>query len=143
VHMRDDGPAQQQGADLGLEGASSGLNGAPSGPEAGNEADKSSGDPIVGPLPGGIAASESRCDRCGVVHRAPEEALEREAEACRIGEAQYVDPETGYAVLTSAFLARRKRCCGYACRHCPFGHFRVTWAAGRSSSGESSPETSW
>ncbi len=36
------------------------------------------------------------------------------------GEAGYTDPRTGLFVLTSAWLARRGRCCGSGCRHCPY-----------------------
>ena len=31
----------------------------------------------------------------------------------------YIDPLSGYKVFTSAALGRRK-CCGNACRHCPY-----------------------
>ena len=30
----------------------------------------------------------------------------------------YIDPETGFAVLTAAFLLKRSYCCGSGCRHC-------------------------
>lgn len=40
------------------------------------------------------------------------------------GESTYIDPKTGYTVFT--ILAERKGgCCGYKCRHCPYGHFNV------------------
>jgi hypothetical protein len=32
----------------------------------------------------------------------------------------YVDPATGYHVLTATFLLERGRCCGCSCRHCPY-----------------------
>ena len=32
----------------------------------------------------------------------------------------YMDPLTGYFVLTSGFLRRRGTCCGNGCRHCPW-----------------------
>jgi hypothetical protein len=32
----------------------------------------------------------------------------------------YLDPETGLAVLTSAELLDRGRCCDTGCRHCPY-----------------------
>ena len=32
----------------------------------------------------------------------------------------YVDPRTGYMVLTAAFLAERGTCCDAGCRHCPY-----------------------
>jgi ATP-binding cassette subfamily B (MDR/TAP) protein 1 len=37
----------------------------------------------------------------------------------------YVDPVTGYQVLTGAALLRRGACCGNSCRHCPYGHINV------------------
>jgi Family of unknown function (DUF5522) len=32
----------------------------------------------------------------------------------------YVDPGTGYTVLTAGYLARRDSCCDSGCRHCPY-----------------------
>lgn len=32
----------------------------------------------------------------------------------------YIDPETGFAVLTAEFLLKRGYCCGSSCRHCPY-----------------------
>lgn len=32
----------------------------------------------------------------------------------------YMDPATGYFVLTAGFLLRRGTCCGNGCRHCPW-----------------------
>jgi len=32
----------------------------------------------------------------------------------------YVDPASGYTVLTSAFLLERGTCCDSGCRHCPY-----------------------
>ena len=40
--------------------------------------------------------------------------------ACLRGEAGYIDPTSGYFVLTAVFLERRKNCCGAGCRHCPY-----------------------
>lgn len=37
----------------------------------------------------------------------------------------YVDPVTGFMVLTAGFLTRRGRCCGSGCRHCPYGYEAV------------------
>jgi hypothetical protein len=51
-------------------------------------------------------------------HRA--EILARHREAVEADQAGYTDPATGYLVLTAAFLAARKRCCGNGCRHCPY-----------------------
>jgi len=36
----------------------------------------------------------------------------------------YIDPLSGYKVFTSAALSKRK-CCGNACRHCPYQHRAV------------------
>mgnify|MGYP000226698630 CR=1 FL=1 len=46
-------------------------------------------------------------------------------DAVRSGRPRYVDPATGYQVFTEATLVARGRCCGSACRHCPYGHERV------------------
>lgn len=45
--------------------------------------------------------------------------------ACEQGRDTYVDPGSGYQVLTSLALERQGRCCGNSCRHCPFGHINV------------------
>jgi len=53
--------------------------------------------------------------RCASLHAA----------ACAAGEASYIDPATGYAVMTAAAHERRGRCCGSGCRHCPYAHAGV------------------
>ena len=40
------------------------------------------------------------------------------------GRYQYQDPASGYAVFTSTYLKKRP-CCGFGCRHCPYGHANV------------------
>jgi hypothetical protein len=45
--------------------------------------------------------------------------------ARREGRDSYVDPTTGYLVFTDDFHRARGRCCGSACRHCPFDHVNV------------------
>ena len=45
-------------------------------------------------------------------------------EACDNSQNSYIDPTTGYNVLTSYFLLKRK-CCGNKCRHCPWNHVNV------------------
>ncbi len=40
--------------------------------------------------------------------------------ALAAGADTYVDPRSGYTVLTAAYLARRGSCCGSGCRHCPY-----------------------
>ena len=41
-------------------------------------------------------------------------------EASRKKEDYYIDPFTGYKVLTSYYLLKRGFCCGTGCRHCPY-----------------------
>jgi hypothetical protein len=40
--------------------------------------------------------------------------------AVAAGAPSYVDPETGYLVLTAPTLRARGECCGNGCRHCPY-----------------------
>ncbi len=42
----------------------------------------------------------------------------------------YIDPLTGWFVMTAGNLLRRGHCCGAGCRHCPYT--RETGAVGRS-----------
>ena len=41
-------------------------------------------------------------------------------QALGVGADTYVDPRSGYTVLTAGYLARRGHCCGAGCRHCPY-----------------------
>jgi hypothetical protein len=45
--------------------------------------------------------------------------------ACARGEATYRDPATGYTVFTRVAHLARGKCCGSACRHCPYDHEAV------------------
>ncbi|NBB26446.1 hypothetical protein GVM20_15035 [Porphyrobacter sp. SLTP] len=45
--------------------------------------------------------------------------------ACARGEATYRDPDTGYTVFTRVAHLARGKCCGSACRHCPYDHEAV------------------
>ncbi|XP_007539815.1 uncharacterized protein C1orf53 homolog [Erinaceus europaeus] len=45
--------------------------------------------------------------------------------ACEAGQLNYVDPATGYLVLTKLAHLQRGQCCGSACRHCPYGQVNV------------------
>ena len=45
--------------------------------------------------------------------------------ACDEGRDTYIDPASGYQVLTSKALLKQGRCCGNSCRHCPYGRFNV------------------
>lgn len=48
------------------------------------------------------------------------EILVRHRRACNAGDPVYVDPGSGYQVLTADTLAARGECCGSGCRHCPW-----------------------
>ncbi|HEX4490386.1 MAG TPA: DUF5522 domain-containing protein [Acidimicrobiia bacterium] len=52
----------------------------------------------------------------------PDEVAIRRAhdEATARGDETYLDPATGYVVLTAATLLARGECCGSGCRHCPY-----------------------
>lgn len=50
----------------------------------------------------------------------PPELLRLHDEAVRAGDPTYVDPATGYLVMTAASLRDRRACCGSGCRHCPY-----------------------
>jgi len=54
--------------------------------------------------------------------------------ACEKGLNTYIDPITGYMVMTELVHRKRGVCCGSGCRHCPFGHVNVTSSS--SSSGQ-------
>ncbi|XP_021260612.1 uncharacterized protein C1orf53 homolog, partial [Numida meleagris] len=51
--------------------------------------------------------------------------VELHREATAAGRQTYVDPGTGYQVLTEAAHLRRGKCCGSACRHCPYEQVNV------------------
>lgn len=48
------------------------------------------------------------------------EILARHDRACAAGLSSYLDPATGYSVLTACYLAERGYCCSQGCRHCPW-----------------------
>ncbi|MBM3348611.1 MAG: hypothetical protein FJY58_02770 [Betaproteobacteria bacterium] len=45
--------------------------------------------------------------------------------ACKEGRDTYVDPISGFHVMTSNALLKQGSCCGNGCRHCPYGHINV------------------
>jgi hypothetical protein len=63
---------------------------------------------------------EPHPDRLAPDHPARHEILAAHARALVAGEPGYLDPTTGLFVLTAAFLADRRTCCGRGCRHCPY-----------------------
>ncbi|XP_067893799.1 uncharacterized protein C1orf53 homolog [Heterodontus francisci] len=57
-------------------------------------------------------------------------ALEKEIaashrQACEAAQQTYVDPESGYLVFTRLAHLQRGKCCGSACRHCPYNQVNV------------------
>ncbi|MEZ5216594.1 MAG: DUF5522 domain-containing protein [Ilumatobacteraceae bacterium] len=49
--------------------------------------------------------------------------LELHRRACDAGLSTYLDPATGYSVMTAVYLRDRGYCCNAGCRHCPYvGH---------------------
>lgn len=48
------------------------------------------------------------------------EIVARHDRAVASGLSSYLDPGTGYSVLTAAYLADRGYCCSQGCRHCPW-----------------------
>lgn len=50
-----------------------------------------------------------------------------ELHSCAVehGESTYIDPATGYTVMTQLYMIERGWCCGNGCRHCPYGHVHV------------------
>jgi hypothetical protein len=59
-------------------------------------------------------------DRLASDHPFRGEVLRRHEAAMAAGQAGYPDPQTGLFVITAATHARRGRCCGNGCRHCPY-----------------------
>ncbi|XP_065115589.1 uncharacterized protein C1orf53 homolog [Paramisgurnus dabryanus] len=46
-------------------------------------------------------------------------------DACKNQEETYIDAVTGYKVFTEFAHRKRGKCCGSACRHCPYGQINV------------------
>ncbi|XP_019731020.1 uncharacterized protein C1orf53 homolog [Hippocampus comes] len=46
-------------------------------------------------------------------------------EACQAKKQMYNDPSSGYKVFTEYAHLQREKCCGSACRHCPYGQVNV------------------
>ena len=44
----------------------------------------------------------------------------RHREACESNQDFYLDPATGFQVMTEKFLRDRGHCCESDCRHCPY-----------------------
>jgi hypothetical protein len=64
--------------------------------------------------------TEPHHDRLSPDDPAYAEIIRRHAAALAAGADTYVDPGSGFTVLTAAYLARRGSCCESGCRHCPY-----------------------
>jgi len=59
---------------------------------------------LAGKFPGSIAQTHKR--------------------ACKAKQNHYIDPTTGYKVLTEFYLLKRGFCCSSGCRHCPYEYLQ-------------------
>lgn len=59
-------------------------------------------------------------DRLDPQHPLYAEICHRHEVAMEHGERGYLDPQTGFFVMTAQYLADRGFCCGNGCRHCPY-----------------------
>ncbi|TEA31771.1 hypothetical protein DBR06_SOUSAS14110010 [Sousa chinensis] len=78
-----------------------------------------------GPDSQGEPEGAARCPASEELTAAERRISELHAAACAAGQLNYVDPATGYMVLTRLAHLQRGRCCGSTCRHCPYGHVNV------------------
>nr|XP_049588180.1 uncharacterized protein C1orf53 homolog [Syngnathus scovelli] len=73
-------------------------------------------------------ASESRTEPQQACKQLTEEELlihKFHTEACQAEKQIYIDPSSGYKVFTEYAHLQRGKCCGTACRHCPYGQVNV------------------
>lgn len=66
------------------------------------------------------ALDEPHRDRLNPGHPRYGDILAAHAGAMTAGDSHYLDPSTGLAVFTAAYLVQRGTCCGSGCRHCPY-----------------------
>ena len=64
--------------------------------------------------------SQPHPDRLSTDHPLYAEICHRHDQAMAHGERGYLDPKTGFFVMTANYLAERGFCCGNGCRHCPY-----------------------
>ncbi|XP_017268798.1 uncharacterized protein C1orf53 homolog [Kryptolebias marmoratus] len=77
---------------------------------------------------GDRAAAEDTHTDSSTSQNFPEEELQIHRihrEASQAKKQMYVDPSTGYKVFTEYAHLQRGKCCGSACRHCPYGQVNV------------------
>lgn len=55
----------------------------------------------------------------------PPEIVAAHDNACKIKKSFYIDPVTGYKVMTHYMHLKRGTCCGNECRHCAYDHVNV------------------
>ncbi len=72
-----------------------------------------------GPRRAGWATSPT-ASRLAPDHPRYARILDAHARAVASGLSTYLDPVSGYAVMTAAYLADRGYCCSQGCRHCPW-----------------------
>lgn len=66
-------------------------------------------------------------DCCGVEELSSAAEISRaHAKAISANKSYYIDPMTGYKVMTRDCHLKRGKCCGSMCRHCPFEYENVT-----------------
>ena len=66
------------------------------------------------------ALTEPHPDRLSPADPNYAEILEAHAAALGRGSMVYIDPRTGFSVLTAGYLKARGSCCDSGCRHCPY-----------------------
>jgi hypothetical protein len=71
-------------------------------------------------VPAGRAPNEPHPSRLAPDHVRRPAILAAHQQALDAGADSYVDPASGFTVLTSAFLLERGTCCDSGCRHCPY-----------------------
>ncbi|KAK1327960.1 hypothetical protein QTO34_012382 [Cnephaeus nilssonii] len=79
----------------------------------------------VGPRAQDSPAGAERRPETAALTAAERRIADLHAAACAAQQLTYADPATGYVVLTRLAHLRRGRCCGSACRHCPYGQVNV------------------
>lgn len=66
------------------------------------------------------ALTEPHRDRLDPRHPRYRDILAAHAAALAAGDSHYIDPCTGLAAFTAAYLVQRGTCCDSGCRHCPY-----------------------
>jgi hypothetical protein len=64
--------------------------------------------------------TEPHADRLSPDDPAFTQIIRAHGDALVAGADTYVDPRSGFTVLTAAYLVRRGYCCESGCRHCPY-----------------------